>query len=185
MTTLLWRIRSGACVLAATLALTVACGTRLVPTGVSPSPTDSPSPAAVTLLAALYAPAPDPILGPAVASETTCTGTATITIDPTPRGPLGLATARFDLDIRGCPPGTRITDAHIHQGPCCPNEIWIASGLSELPLPTGSARASSVNLGIALSRAEALIARPADFYLHFHSVNNPVGGFLRGDLRRK
>ncbi len=167
------------------LLVATSCAQRAVPTGTSAPPTASAGPATRVFLSALYAPGPNADGVFAAASEGTCTGSATITIDPEPRGVLLLATARFEMEIRGCPPGTTLTDVHLHQGPCCPVDAWIGSGLGVTALPSGGARLSSVNPGVAVSRAEAVIARPADYYLHFHSRNNPVGGFLRGELTPK
>jgi hypothetical protein len=49
-------------------------------------------------------------------------------------------------------------------------------------LPTGDGRFTSTNQGVPLARAQAVVANPTSFYIHFHSKNNVSGGFLRGEL---
>jgi hypothetical protein len=120
----------------------------------------------------------------ATAGEFTCGGSAVVTIDPTPRGALGLAVSYYELSIQGCPSGTTITEMHIHQMPIGNQDVWIGSDLREFVLVNGSGTTTSINLGVPPARADAVIARPNDFFLHFHSTNNPVG-FMRGLLRPK
>jgi len=118
----------------------------------------------------------------ATAGEFTCGGSAAVTIDPTPRGTLNLAVAYFELSAQGCPPGTTITEMHIHQMPIGNQEVWIGSDLRNFVLVSGRGTTTSIDRGVPPARAEEVIARPNDFFLHFHSTNNPVG-FMRGLLR--
>jgi hypothetical protein len=159
----------------------LSCGSHL-PSSRSPSPTLGLPASALVLVTTLHS-GPGVTGTSAVASEGACSGAATVTIDPTPRGALRLAVARFEISVIGCPPGTTITSVHIHQLPIGDrNDEWIGSDLPELVLPKGDGSFTSTNQGVPVARAEEVVARPTDFYLHFHSKNNPVG-FLRGELR--
>lgn len=169
--------------LALVAAALVACGSRAVPTPTSPSPsvTSGLGYATTVLVTDLHS-GPGVTGIPAAASEGACAGSATVTIDPTPRGTLNLATARFEISIIGCPPDIAITSVHIHRLPIGTVDEWIGSDLGETVLRTGNGTLVGTNQGVPLARAEEIVAHPTDFYLHFHSRNNPAG-FLRGELR--
>ena len=162
-----------------------ACGSRIAPIGESATQTltFSPGPAAVTFLASLQS-GPSVSGAIATAGEFTCGGSAVVTIDPTPRGTLNLAVAFYELSVTGCPAGTTITEMHIHQMPIGNEDVWIGSDLREFVLVNGNGTTTSINLGVPPARAEEGIARPSDFFLHFHSKNNP-GALMRGLLRPK
>jgi len=161
------------------------CGSRIAPIGESATQTltYSPGPAAVTFLATLQS-GPSVSGAIATAGEFTCGGSAVVTIDPTPRGALNLAVASYEVSVVGCPAGTTITEMHIHQLPIGNEDVWIGSDLREFVLVNGGGTTTSINLGVPPARADAVIARPNDFFLHFHSKNNP-GALMRGLLRPK
>ncbi len=161
----------------------VVCGSRAVPTPTSPSPsmTAGLGYATTTLIADLHS-GPGGSGIPAAASEGACAGSATVTIDPTPRGTLNLAVARFEISLLGCPPDIAITSIHIHRLPIGTLEEWIGSDLGETVLHTGNGTLDGTNRGVPLARAEQIVAHPTDSSVHFHSRNNPAG-FLRGELR--
>ena len=161
------------------------CGSRIAPIGESATatPTFVPGPAAVTFLATLQS-GPSVSGAIATAGEFTCGGSAVVTIDPTPRGTLNLAVAYYELSVTGCPPGTTITEMHIHPMPLGSQDVWIGSDLRDFVLVNGSGTTTSINLGVPPARAEVVIARPDNFFLHFHSKNNP-GALMRGLLRPK
>jgi len=164
------------------------CGSRLAPIGAATA-TALPTPglAAVVLIATLRS--GHTASGNAASAEDSCAGAAEITIDPEPRPPQGYAAVFFEVAVRGCPPGTTITDLHIneiHQVPIgAPDpypDIWIDSGIRQLVLVNGTETASAANLGVPVSRAEQVLARPSEFYLHIHTRNNPAGLTI-GELR--
>ena len=159
-----------------------ACVERTVPTSKTPSPapTDVTGASAIVLVAMLHS-GPGQSGLPAAAGESACRGAATVTIDPTPRGALNLAVARFQVTIIGCPPGTTLTSVHLHRMPIGTVEEWIGSDLPEFAMPSGDGSFTSTNQGVPLARAQAVVDDPTNFYIHFHSRNNPVG-FLRGEL---
>lgn len=161
----------------------VACGSRAVPTPTSPSPSMTAGLGyGTTVLVTDLHSGPGAAGIPAAASEGACAGSATVTIDPTPRGTLNLAVARFEISIIGCPPGIAITSVHIHRLPIGAVDEWIGSDIAETVLRTGNGTLTGTNQGVPIARAEAIARSPTDFYLYFHSCNNPVG-FLRGELR--
>jgi CHRD domain-containing protein len=164
----------------ATLFVAVACATRLVPDSRSPSPTVTIGPGALVLVGTLHS-GPSLSGATAVAGEGSCRGTATVTIDPNPSGTLNLATAVFQISLVDCPAGTTLTSVHVHRMPIGTVEEWIGSDLPEAALRNGQGDLASVNRGVPIARARAVIDDPTNFYIHFHSRNNPAG-FLRGEL---
>ena len=125
---------------------------------------------------------PSPSGNSALGGEDSCSGSATVTIDPNPRGLLNLAVARFEITLFGCPPGTTLTSVHVHRLPIGTVEEWIGSDLPESTLANGSGSFVSTNQGVPLARAQAVVAEPTAWYIHFHSKLNTAGGFLRGEL---
>ena len=157
------------------------CGSRTIPTSKSPSPTTTTGAGTLVLVTSLHS-GPSVSGRTAVAGEDACRGSATVTIDPTPRGLLNLAVARFEISLIGCPPGTALTSVHLHQLPIGTVEEWIGSDLPETVLRTGDGSFTSTNQGVPIARVQEVIAQPTNFYIHFHSKNNQAGGFLRGEL---
>src|SRR2546422_10705138 len=88
-----------------------ACGSHVILSGRAPSlsPTALTGPGVLVLVASTLHSYPSPSGNSAVGGEDACSGSATVTIDPNPRGQLNLAVARFEITLFGCPPGTTIT----------------------------------------------------------------------------
>jgi hypothetical protein len=118
---------------------------------------------------------------PAGDPESRCTGTVTVTIDPTPKGALKLATARFDVKLTNCAADTVITDMHVHRG--SENNLAIDAAMTPMTLTSGSGSGTSTNPGVKPAAVDDMIAGTAGFYVNLHSSRHP-NGFMRGDLRR-
>jgi len=166
-----------------TLAATLAtdCGSHIVPTSKSPSPTAVTGPGGIVLVAATLHSYPSPSGSSAIGGEDACSGSATVTIDPNPRGALNLAVARFEITLFGCPPGTTITSVHVHRLPIGTIDEWIGSDLPEFVLRNGDGIFTSTNQGVPILRAQSVLAEPTVWFIHFHSKSNPAG-FMRGEL---
>jgi len=170
-------------VLIAAGTVALACGSHIPSSrSPSPSPTALTGPGVIVLVAATLHSYPSPSGNSALGGEDSCSGSATVTIDPNPRGQLNLAVARFEITLFGCPPGTTITSVHLHHLPIGNLDEWIGSSLPESVLANGSGTFVSTNQGVPVARAQAVIAEPTAWFIHFHSKNNVVGGFLRGEL---
>ncbi len=118
---------------------------------------------------------------PAGDPESSCRGTVTMTLDPTPKGPLKLATARFDIKLGSCAGDTIITDVHVHRG--SENNLAIDATISQMTLTSGGGSGMSVNPGVKLTAVHDVIADTAGFYINLHSKRHP-SGFMRGELRQ-
>jgi len=118
---------------------------------------------------------------PAGDPEASCTGKVTVTIDPTPRGALRLATARFEVTVANCAADTVITDVHVHRG--SENVLAIDATISQLTLTNGKGSGSSINPGVRPSAIDEIVADITAFYVNLHSKRHPAG-FMRGELRR-
>lgn len=62
------------------------------------------------------------------------------------------------------------------------DDMWIGADLGETLVASGSGVFRSINAGVPLSRAAAVVAKPTDFGVRAMSRNNPFG-FLTGQLR--
>jgi len=167
------RVFSG---IAATAILIAACGgTAAVST---PTPTASPTPVptvANTFKADLKAANENP---PITDSESTCSGTATVTFTST--------TAKFDVSITGCPATTAINIGHIHEGAAGVNgAVKIDSTLKagDITLTGGSVTFSRTNSAADPALITAIMANPAGYYVNFHSTAHG-GGVIRGQLSK-
>ena len=162
--------------IAATAILIAACGgTAAVST---PTPTASPTPVptvANTFKADLKAANENP---PITDSESTCSGTATVTFTST--------TAKFDVSITGCPATTAINIGHIHEGAAGVNgAVKIDSTLKagDITLTGGSVTFSRTNSAADPALITAIMANPAGYYVNFHSTAHG-GGVIRGQLSK-
>ena len=104
-----------------------------------------------------------------------------LTIDPTRRPPLDLASGRFEVTLSGCAPDSVITDVHVHKGE--------ESNLAMAGQVTGSALANGAGSGaftgtIKPSIVDELATNTAPFYVNLHSRRHP-NGFMRGELQRR
>jgi hypothetical protein len=116
--------------------------------------------------------------------EISCRGRVVIVIDMQPKGPLGLATALFDIEISDCPEGTVMAEGHVHEFPGHPDPIYLSTNLARrAPLSGSGTIVTSRNEGVDPRRAAEVIADPGRFGYYLHTDRNPVGGAGRGKLR--
>jgi hypothetical protein len=113
-------------------------------------------------------------------------GTATIalTVTKDDAGTITSATANIQISVTGFPPGTTITDAHIHNGAAGTNAgIYVSAGLAagDLVLVNGSGSATKNGINVPSDRAAAILSNPAGHYFNVHTALNP-GGAIRGQL---
>jgi len=164
--------------IAVTAILIAACGgTAAVST---PTPTASPSPTPIptvanTFKADLKAANENP---PITDTESTCSGTATVTFTST--------TAKFDVSITGCPATTAINIGHIHEGATGVNGgVKIDSTLKagDITLTGGAVTFSRTSAPADPALITAIMANPAGYYVNFHSTAHG-GGVIRGQLSK-
>jgi CHRD domain-containing protein len=113
-------------------------------------------------------------------------GTAIIalTVTKDDSGNITSATADFQIAVTGFPPGTTVTDAHIHNGPAGSNaSVYVSVGLTsgELPLTNGSGSITKTGINVPSDRAAAILSNPAGHYFNVHTALNPNGA-IRGQL---
>ncbi len=113
-------------------------------------------------------------------------GTATIALTVTrdEGGNISAATANFQITVAGFPPGTTITDAHIHNGSAGGNAgVYVNATLSsgELSLVNGGGSVTKNGISVPSDRAAAILANPSAHYFNVHTALNPNGA-IRGQL---
>lgn len=113
-------------------------------------------------------------------------GTATIAVTVTKdaAGTITAATANFQINVTGFPPGTTVTDAHIHNGPAGSNAgVYVNAALSsgELALTNGAGSITKNGINVPADRAAAILANPSAHYFNVHTALNPNGA-VRGQL---
>lgn len=113
-------------------------------------------------------------------------GTAIITLAVTKdgAGTITSATANFQISVTGFPAGTRVTDAHIHNGPAGSNAgVVINAGLAsgELAITNGSGSITKSGINVPADRAAAILSNRASHYFNVHTALNPDGA-IRGQL---
>jgi hypothetical protein len=113
-------------------------------------------------------------------------GTAIIalTVTKDDAGNITSATANFQISVTGFPAGTRVTDAHIHNGPAGSNagalvNVGLASG--ELAITDGSGSITKNGINVPADRAAAILSNRAGHYFNVHTALNPDGA-IRGQL---
>jgi hypothetical protein len=90
----------------------------------------------------------------------------------------------FETDITGCPADTKINIGHIHKAAAGANgNVVVNSGLAagELTLTAGAGKINKTAPTVDGALATDIIAKPADYYMNWHSALAP-GGILRGQL---
>jgi hypothetical protein len=113
-------------------------------------------------------------------------GTATIalTVTKDAAGTVTSATANIQISVAGFPPGTTVTDAHIHNGPAGSNAgVYVSAGLtpSDVTLVNGGGSVTKNGINVPSDRAAAILANPAGHYFNVHTGLNPAGA-IRGQL---
>jgi hypothetical protein len=132
---------------------------------------------------------PANIVPPVSNTEASGSATAVITFEITrdSAGAITTATAAFQMNFSGFPPGTTITTAHVHRGGVNENgPIVIETGLTlgEVVLTTGSGGFAKAGIAVPPSIAQEILSTPAAFYLDVHSLQNQ-NGMARGQLVRQ
>ena len=113
-------------------------------------------------------------------------GTATISLIVTTDalGYVTAATANFQINVTGLPPGTTVTDAHIHNGAAGTNaSVYVNTGLSsgDVTLVDGTGSATKNGINVPADKAAAILANPAGHYFNVHTTRSPDGA-MRGQL---
>ena len=113
-------------------------------------------------------------------------GTATIAVIVTKddAGNITSATANFQMSVTGFPPGTSVTDAHIHNGPAGSNaSIYVNTTLAsgEMAIVNGSGSITKNGINVPSDRAAAILSNPGGHYFNIHTALNPAGA-IRGQL---
>jgi hypothetical protein len=113
-------------------------------------------------------------------------GTATIVLTVTRdgSGTITSATMSFQISVTGFPPGTTVTDAHVHNGAAGGNAgVYVATTLTagELALTNGAGTVAKPGINVPADRAAAILANPAGHYFNVHTSLNPAGA-IRGQL---
>lgn len=128
---------------------------------------------------------------PVAGAEATGSGTATVTVVTTKdaAGNVTAATATFVVNLQNFPPGTSISNAHIHAaGSGVNGAVVVPSGITagaNVVAANGTASFTAANLTITpVDVANQILANPAGFYFNVHSTLNP-GGVVRGQLVRQ
>ena len=113
-------------------------------------------------------------------------GTAIIALTVTKDGAGNItsASANFQINVTGFPAGTRVTDAHIHNGPAGSNagaivNVGLTSG--ELAIANGSGSITKNGINVPADRAAAILNNRAGHYFNVHTALNPDGA-IRGQL---
>ncbi|MGH2451089.1 MAG: CHRD domain-containing protein [Candidatus Limnocylindria bacterium] len=182
-------MRSSAIALTALVLAGCGAGGLAQPTPTPPAPATTAAPATtpptteVTLRATLSAANEVP---PVTGEEASGSGMATVIIRTARNsaGELSAATAEFDIELSGFPPGTVITGAHIHDGLAGANgPVVVNTGISadaplELTDGSGTVAKSAV---VDFEAVQRILDNPEEWYVNVHSTNNP-GGVVRGQL---
>ena len=113
-------------------------------------------------------------------------GTAIIAITVTKdgSGTITSAIANFQITVTGFPPGTTVTDAHIHNGAAGSNAgvyVNTALGSGEMAITNGSGSITKNGINVPSDRAAAILSNPAGHYFNVHTALNPAGA-IRGQL---
>ena len=113
-------------------------------------------------------------------------GTAIIalTVTKDDSGTITSATADFQITVTGFPAGTRVTDAHIHNGAAGSNAgVYVNTALAsgEMAITNGSGSITKNGINVPSDRAAAILSNRAGHYFNVHTALNPDGA-IRGQL---
>lgn len=175
-------MRAAAFGLAAALAL-AACGGGATVATATPAPTPVTK---VTFSADLK---PENEVPPISNDEKSASGKATVVFDLTrdSAGKITAAKASIDLTLSGLPATAAVILGHIHQAPAGQNgDVKVpfkTDAGTPLPLSGGAGTFKKDGVTVDPDLAQAIIDKPADFYVNFHSKANP-GGVVRGQLAK-
>jgi CHRD domain-containing protein len=156
--------------------LVAGCGNDSSPT--TPSASTNP------IFTASLSPANE--VPPVTNSESTVSGTATITLNTTrdSAGNVTSASAIFAVTLGGFPAGSTINVAHIHEGAstcACPVVVNTTLAAGQVTISNNLASFTRDNIPVQAAVAQRMIANPGGFYFNVHSTLNP-GGVARGTL---
>ena len=123
---------------------------------------------------------------PTVNADAGATGTAVIVLTVTRdnSGTVTSATADFQISVAGFPPGTIVTDAHIHNAAVgVAGGVYVATGLTvgELVLTNAGGTVTKSGINVPADKAAAILNDPTGFYFNVHTALNPNGA-IRGQL---
>jgi CHRD domain len=162
-------------------------GVSIFATGCSDSGPTAPGPQGTTTTSTFTVPLSPANEVPAVTNaDASGSGTAVIALTVTRdgAGSITSATANFQISVTGFPDGTRVTDAHIHNGSAGSNAgVYVNVGLAagELAVTNGSGSITKNGINVPADRAAALLSNRAGHYLNVHTALNPDGA-IRGQL---
>jgi hypothetical protein len=113
-------------------------------------------------------------------------GTATIALTVTrdDSGEITSASADIQIAVTDFPPGTVITDAHIHNASAGANGAVVVNaglGSGELVLVNGTGSVTKNGIIVSSARAGAILNNPTGHYFNVHTALNPDGA-IRGQL---
>lgn len=155
-----------------------------VTTGCGDDAVTSPSPASSVRLTAVLLPSNE--VPPISGSEANGSGTAALTFNLTKDSSGNTTAVSLDVTVSatGFPPGTALTDSHIHGGAAGANGgILVNFGLAagEVTFANGSGSFTKRGVTITIDQANSIMANPGAFYVNIHTAANP-GGVARGQL---
>jgi hypothetical protein len=162
-------------------------GISILAVGCSDSSPTTPSQQGTTTTSTFTVPLSPANEVPAITNaDASGSGTAVIALTVTrdAAGTITSATANVQINVTGFPAGTRVTDAHIHNGPAGSNagvavNVGLASG--ELAITGGSGSITKNGINVPADRAAAILSNRAGHYFNVHTALNPDGA-VRGQL---
>jgi hypothetical protein len=159
--------------------LAAGCSDSSSPSGPSPGGTSTTTTFTVPLSPANEVPQ-------TVNADASASGTAVIALVVTKDagGTITSAVANLQINVAGFPPGTTVTDAHIHNGgPGTNAGVYVSAGLAsgELALTNGGGSVAKNGISVPSDRAAAILSNPAGHYFNVHTLLNPNGS-IRGQL---
>ena len=162
-------------------------GISILAVGCSDSSPTTPSQQGTTTTSTFTVPLSPANEVPAITNaDASGSGTAVIALTVTRdgAGTITSATANVQINVTGFPAGTRVTDAHIHNGPAGSNagvsvNVGLASG--ELAITDGSGSITKNGINVPADRAAAILSNRAGHYFNVHTALNPDGA-VRGQL---